>query len=222
MTGTRIHFAAGLEGSEPAWRKLVNTISLDVFKADVVLPAGGLGAGDDEVGGWLALAAERLGAGDAPLYVLPGAGDGARLDALLGAGAGGGPRLGALPRGPGDQACAARVADPRGRPVALPGGLQLLAWPVGTSPEAGAALTASVTDPRRTVLLADAAPGEIARVLHDLQPLLALHAHGAEGKTWVGDTLCLTPAGPVQPAAVRGWVIDVGDRGVTVAQPAQV
>jgi hypothetical protein len=221
VSATRIHFAAGLDGSEPAWRKLVNTISLDVFKADVVLLAGGLGAGDDKLAEWLALAAERLDAGDAPLYVLPDAGDGAGLGALLGAG--GGPRLGALlVAGAGDQARAARLADPRGRPVALPGGLQLLAWPVGTSPEAGAALTASVTDSRRTVLLADAAPGEIDRVLHDLQPLLALHARGAEGKTWVGDTLCLTPVGPVKRNAVRGWVIDVGERGVVVARPVQV
>src|ERR1700685_1429124 len=116
---TRILVASDVRGNEDVWRKLVNAISLDVYKVDAALLAGGLGVDAERAQAWVELAAERLADVSIPLCLIPGAADDPAIDI----------ELTAVERNP---------VNVDGRAYPLPGGLTLISdsWRSGSSPVA--------------------------------------------------------------------------------------
>src|ERR1700685_99097 len=104
---TRILVASDVRGNEDVWRKLVNAISLDVYKVDAALLAGGLGVDAKRAQAWVELAAERLADVSIPFCLIPGAADDSAIDI----------ELTAVERTP---------VNVDGRPYPLPGGLTLV------------------------------------------------------------------------------------------------
>ena len=104
---TRILVVSDIGGNETVWRKFVNAISLDVFKIDAALFAGGLGVDRERAQAWIELAAERLADGSIPVCVIPGADDDPAIDV----------ELTAVERNP---------VNVDGRAYPLPGGLTLI------------------------------------------------------------------------------------------------
>ena len=80
---TRILVVSDMAGNETVWRKFVNAISLDVYKIDVALLAGGLGVDADGARAWIELAAERLTGVSIPLCLIGGAEDDPAIDVEL-------------------------------------------------------------------------------------------------------------------------------------------
>jgi Icc-related predicted phosphoesterase len=312
---TRLYIASDLHAAEKAWRKFVNAISRNIYKADVGLLAGDLTgkaivpiltrnghyetelfgvhrvahddqelatlqrdiadvgyysfvttkeeserlAGDEpgrdellhrlmneRVADWMALATERLGEGNVPLYLIPGNDDDFAIDPIL------------------NQPGWAPVnAD--GKVLDMPGDLQLLAsgWsnhtPWQTPREESEdelyarldALARQVKDPRRSVFMIHVPPHDsgldtaplldenlrptisagdvlrgpvgstaVRRVIEDYQPLLAIHGHIHEsgGERKIGKTLCINPGSEANHGILRGYLVDVGRKGIDMAQ----
>ena len=307
----RIYLASDFHAAEKAWRKFLNAIKLNVYKADVALLAGDLtgkaivpivrngGAyeaelfgvrrrvGSDEelavlqrdiadvgfysfistseeaerlasdpeardvllhelmnerVGAWMDLAAERLGDGSVPLYLIPGNDDDFGIDPILN-------RDGAF----------AQNVD--GRVVDMPGDLQLLAsgWsnitPWSTPREEPEdvlearldSLASQVRDPRRAVFMIHVPPHDsgldtapildenlrptisagdvlrgpvgsqaVRRIIERYEPLLSVHGHIHEsgGERRIGQTLCINPGSEANHGILRGYLVDVGPDGI--------
>ena len=307
----RIYLASDFHAAEKAWRKFLNAIKLNVYKADVALLAGDLtgkaivpivrngGAyeaelfgvrrrvGSDEelavlqrdiadvgfysfistseeaerlasdpeardvllhelmnerVGAWMDLAAERLGDGSVPLYLIPGNDDDFGIDPILN-------RDGAF----------AQNVD--GRVVDMPGDLQLLAsgWsnitPWSTPREEPEdvlearldSLASQVRDPRRAVFMIHVPPHDsgldtapildenlrptvsagdvlrgpvgstaVRRLIEERQPLLGVHGHVHEagGERRIGATVCVNPGSEANHGILRGYLVDVGPDGI--------
>jgi uncharacterized protein len=312
---TRLYIASDFHAAEKAWRKFLNAIRMNVYKANVALLAGDLTgkaivpivqsdgryetelfgvhrtarsgeelatlerdiadvgyysfvttseeaerlstdeAGRDQllerlmnerVGAWMALATERLGDGNVPLYLIPGNDDEFTIGSVLN-----------------EPGWSPVNAD--GKVLDIPGGLQLLAsgWsnhtPWHTPREETEeqlyerldALARQVRDPRRAVFMIhvpphdsglDTAPildenlrptvsaGDVLRgpvgstavrkLIETYQPVLSVHGHihEAGGERRIGDTLCINPGSEANAGILRGYLIDIGEQGIDLSQ----
>jgi len=195
---------------------------------------------------WLALATERLGDTDVPLYLMPGNDDDFGIDEVL------------------DRADFATV-NAEGRVLDLPGGLQLLAsgwsnetpWltpreePEDALYERLSSLAAQVRDPRRAIFMIHVPPYDsgldtapildanlrpkvtagdvirgpvgsraVRRVIEEFQPLVSVHGHIHEsgGERRIGRTIAINPGSEANAGILRGYLVDVGDDGVELVQ----
>jgi hypothetical protein len=201
------------------WRKFVNAISLDVFKVDAALFAGGLGVDRECAQAWVELAAERIADGSIPLCLIPGAADDPAIDI----------ELTAVERNP---------VNVDGRAYPLPGGLTLISDSCRPgSPPVAERLIALTADGGPLVLMTAAPPydpatasgsREVAKAIDRLAPALSLH--GCSGvdddetpdpKRFIGDTLALTPGTGADRGDLLGFVVDLVGGGVRLARPVQ-
>jgi Icc-related predicted phosphoesterase len=217
---TRILVVSDIAGNETVWRKFVNAISLNVFKVDVALLAGGLGVDADGARAWIELAAERLAGVPIPLCLIAGAEDDPAIDV----------ELTAPERNP---------VGVDGRAYPLPGGLTLISDSCrpGAPPVAErlGALAAAADGP---LVLMTAAPPydpatavgsrEVAKAVTRLTPVLSVHGSGGVGedrpdpKRFIGDTLALTPGSDAHDGdALLGFVADLAGGGVRIARPLE-
>jgi Icc-related predicted phosphoesterase len=60
----------------------------------------------------------------------------------------------------------------------------------------------------------------VRRLIEDYQPLLAVHGHVHEsgGQRRIGETLCVNPGSEANHGILRGYLVDVGDRGLELVQ----
>jgi Icc-related predicted phosphoesterase len=215
---TRILVVSDIGGNETVWRKLVNVVSLNVFRVDAALLAGGLGVDRDGAQAWVELAAERLPAGSIPLCVIPGAADDPAIDI----------ELTAVGRNP---------VNVDGRAYPLSGGLTLISDSCRLgSPPIAERLLALKADDGPLVLMTAAPPydpatasgsREVAKAIDRLQPALSVHGCSGVGgqppdpKRFIGDTLAVTPGSEADRDGLLGFVVDLVGDGVRVARPFQ-
>jgi Icc-related predicted phosphoesterase len=195
---------------------------------------------------WLALATERLADSGVPLFLMPGNDDDFGIDEILDrdgwvpVNADG--RVLELPGGfqllasgwsnatpwltPREEsedelyarlsALAEQVRDPR-RSVFM----------IHVPPYDSGLDTAPILDEnlRPTISAGDVLRGPVGstavrRVIEDFQPLLSVHGHIHEsgGERRIGETLCINPGSEANAGIVRGYLVDVGDRGVELVQ----
>jgi hypothetical protein len=194
------------------WRKFVNAVSLDVFKVDVALLAGGLGVDGEGAQAWVELAAERLADGSIPMCLIPGAADDPAIDI----------ELTAVGRNP---------VNVDGRAYPLPGGVTLISdsCRLGSPPVAERLVTLRADD--APLVLMTAAPPydpttatgsrEVAKAIDRLAPALSVHGCSGIGeetpdpKRFIGDTLALTPGSEADHDRLLGFVVDL----VRLARP---
>jgi hypothetical protein len=200
------------------WRKFVNAVSLDVFKVDVALLAGGLGVDRDRAQAWVELAAQRIAAGSIPLCLIPGAADDPAIDI----------ELTAVERNP---------VNVDGRAYPLPGGLTLISDSCRSgAPPVAERLATLAVDGGPFVLMTAAPPydpatasgsREVAKAIDRLAPALSLHGCSGVGddtpdpKRFIGDTLALTPGSEADRGDLLGFVVDLVGGGVRLARPFQ-
>lgn len=217
---TRLLVVSDLAGSDAVWRKLVNAVSLNVYKADAALLAGGLGVDVRRAREWTELAAERLHGVPVPLCVIPGPADDPAIDA----------ELTAVTRNP---VCV------DGRPYPLPGGLTVIADSMrpGTTPapaERLATLAATGAD-GPVVLMTAAVPydertgegsREVAKAIARIRPAVSVHGLGLDDfdeppdpKRLIGSTIALTPGSDAADGGLSGFAVDLAGGGVRVARP---
>jgi Icc-related predicted phosphoesterase len=216
---TRILVVSDIGGNETVWRKFVNTISLDVYKVDAALLAGGLGVDAERAQAWIELAAERLADVSIPLCLIPGAADDPAIDI----------ELTAVERNP---------VNVDGRAYPLPGGLTLISDSCRPgSPPIAERLAALAADAGGPLVLMTAAPPydpatasgsrEVAKAIDRLRPGLSLHGCSGVGdetpdpKRFIGDTLALTPGSEADRDGLLGFVVDLVGAGVRLARPFQ-
>jgi Icc-related predicted phosphoesterase len=214
---TRILVVSDIGGNEAVWRKLVNAVSLDVFKVDAALLAGGLGVDRDRAQAWVELAAERLADGTIPLCLIPGAADDPAIDI----------ELTAVERNP---------VNVDGLAYPLPGGLTLISdsCRLGSPPVAERLVALRAEGP--LVLMTSAPPydpatasgsREVAKAIDRLKPAVSVHGCSGVGddrpdpKRFVGDTLVVTPGSEADRGDLLGFVVDIVGDGVRVARPFQ-
>jgi Icc-related predicted phosphoesterase len=60
----------------------------------------------------------------------------------------------------------------------------------------------------------------VRRVIEEYQPVLAIHGHIHEsgGERKIGDTLCINPGSEANAGILRGYLVDIGKKGVELAQ----
>ena len=198
------------------WRKLVNAVSLDVFKVDAALLAGGLGVDAERAQAWVELAAERIAEGSIPLCLIPGAADDPAIDI----------ELTAVERNP---------VNVDGIVYPLPGGLTLISDSCRLgSPPVAERLVALRADDAPLVLMTAAPPydpatasgsREVAKAIDRLRPALSVHGCSGVGdetpdpKRFIDDTLALTPGSEADHDRLLGFVVDLVGGGVRVARP---
>jgi Icc-related predicted phosphoesterase len=200
----------------------------------------------ERVAAWLALATERLADGPVPLYLIPGNDDDFVIDSILNrpqyttVNADG-----KVLDIPGDlqllasgwsnftpwqtpreetedelyarlEALAQQVRDPR-RAVFM----------IHVPPHDSGLDTAPLLDEnlRPTVSAGDVLRGPVGstavrRLIENYQPLLAVHGHIHEsgGERKIGKTLCINPGSEANHGILRGYLIDVGRKGIELAQ----
>jgi hypothetical protein len=213
---TRILVVSDIGGNETVWRKLVNAISLDVFKVDAALFAGGLGVDRERAQAWVELAAERIADGSIPLCLIPGAADDPAIDI----------ELTAVERNP---------VNVDGLAYPLPGGLMLISdsCRLGSPPVADR-LVALGAGAAPLVMMTAAPPydpttasgsREVAKAIDRLRPALSVHGCSGVGddtpdpKRFIGDTLALTQGSDADRDGLLGFVVDLVGGGVRVARP---
>ena len=201
---------------------------------------------NDRIEAWLALATERLADSDVPLFLMPGNDDDFGIDPILERGEfrplnaegkvldlPGGLQLLAsgwsnvtpwdTPREePEDDlyarlsALAEQVRDPR-RAVFM----------IHVPPYDSGLDTAPILDAnlRPTVSAGDILRGPVGstavrRVIEHYRPLLGVHGHIHEsgGERRIGETLCINPGSEANHGILRGYLVDVGDRGIELVQ----
>jgi Icc-related predicted phosphoesterase len=201
---------------------------------------------NERVRAWLALATERLADSPVPLYLIPGNDDEFGIDEILNApghrpvNADG--RVVELPGGLELLACgwsnhtpwqtpreetedelyarlhalARQVRDPR-RAVFM----------IHVPPHDSGLDTAPLLDEnlRPTVSAGDVLRGPVGstavrRIIEDYQPVLAIHGHIHEsgGERKIGKTLCVNPGSEANHGILRGYLIDIGRKGIELAQ----
>jgi uncharacterized protein len=200
----------------------------------------------DRVEAWLALATERLSDGEVPLYLIPGNDDDFVIDHILDrpeyAPINADGKVLDMPGGLQLLACgwsnhtpwhtpreetedelyarldalAQRVRDPR-RAVFM----------IHVPPHDSGLDTAPLLDEnlRPTVSAGDVLRGPVGstavrRLIETYQPLLAIHGHIHEsgGERKIGKTLCLNPGSEANHGILRGYLVDIGRKGIDVAQ----
>jgi len=107
---------------------------------------------------------------------------------------------------------ASQVADPR-RAVFM----------IHVPPHDSGLDTAPILDEnlRPTVSAGDVLRGPVGstavrRLIETYQPLLAVHGHIHEsgGERRIGQTLCINPGSEANHGILRGYLVDIGDRGI--------
>ena len=191
---------------------------------------------------WMALATERLGDGGVPLYVIPGNDDDFGIDPIID-NPDHFPRNadGKVLDMPGElqllaygwsnntpwdtprevteaelferlDALAAQVRDPR-RAVFM----------IHVPPHDSGLDTAPILDAnlRPTISAGDVLRGPVGstavrRVIEKYQPLLAVHGHIHEsgGERRIGKTLCINPGSEANHGILRGYLVDIGPKGI--------
>jgi Icc-related predicted phosphoesterase len=213
---TRILVVSDIGGNETVWRKLVNAVSLNVFKVDAALLAGGLGVDAEGAQAWVELAAERVADGSVPICLIPGAADDPAIDI----------ELTAVGRNP---------VNVDGMAYPLPGGLALISDSCRLgSPPVAERLVALRADDRPLVLMTAAPPydpatasgsREVAKAIDRLRPALSVHGCSGVGaetpdpKRFIADTLALTPGSEADRDGLLGFVVDLVGGGVRLARP---
>ena len=58
------------------------------------------------------------------------------------------------------------------------------------------------------------------RLIEERQPLLAVHGHVHEsaGERKIGATVCLNPGSEANHGILRGYLVDIGERGIELVQ----
>jgi Icc-related predicted phosphoesterase len=201
---------------------------------------------NERVEAWLALATERLADSPVPLYLIPGNDDDFGIDEVLDA-PGSRPvnADGKVLDLPGDlqllacgwsnhtpwqtpreesedelyarlDALARQVRDPR-RSVFM----------IHVPPHDSGLDTAPLLDEnlRPTVSAGDVLRGPVGstavrRIIEDYEPVLAIHGHIHEsgGERKIGKTLCINPGSEANHGILRGYLIDIGRKGIELAQ----
>jgi uncharacterized protein len=201
---------------------------------------------NERVGDWLSLATERLADGGVPLYLIPGNDDEFGIDEILDR-PGYGPvnadgkvldipgNLQLLASGwsnhtpwqtPREEsedelyarldALAQQVRDPR-RAIFM----------IHVPPHDSGLDTAPLLDEnlRPTVSAGDVLRGPVGstavrRIIESYQPVLSVHGHIHEsgGERKIGDTLCINPGSEANHGILRGYLIDIGKKGIELAQ----
>ncbi len=201
---------------------------------------------NERVEDWLALATERLAEAGVPLYLIPGNDDEFGIDEVLNR-PGYAPvnADGQVIDIPGDlqllasgwsnntpwrtpreeseekllerlDALARQVRDPR-RAVFM----------IHVPPHDSGLDTAPLLDEnlRPTISAGDVIRGPVGstavrRVIEHYQPLLAIHGHIHEsgGERKIGDTLCINPGSEANHGILRGYIVDIGRKGIELVQ----
>jgi len=195
---------------------------------------------------WLTLATERLGDGQTPLYLIPGNDDDFSIDEILDQ-PGQAPvnADGKVLDIPGDlqllscgwsnhtpwqtpreesedelyarlEALARQVRDPR-RAIFM----------IHVPPHDSGLDTAPLLDEnlRPTISAGDVLRGPVGstavrRIIEDFEPLLSIHGHIHEsgGERRIGSTLCINPGSEANHGILRGYLVDIGRKGIELAQ----
>jgi Icc-related predicted phosphoesterase len=201
---------------------------------------------NERVAEWLGLATERLADGDVPLYLIPGNDDELGIDRVLNE-PGHVPvnADGKVLDIPGDlqllasgwsnhtpwqtpreesedelyarlDALAQQVRDPR-RAIFM----------IHVPPHDSGLDTAPILDEnlRPTVSAGDVLRGPVGstavrRIIETYQPVLAVHGHIHEsgGERKIGKTLCINPGSEANHGILRGYLVDIGKKGIELAQ----
>jgi uncharacterized protein len=195
---------------------------------------------------WMGLATERLAESGIPLYLIPGNDDELGIDPILDrpqyAPINAEGRVLDLPGGLQLLACGWANPTPWKTPReesedALYARLEALAeqvrdprraiFMIHVPPHDSGLDTAPILDEhlRPTVSAGDVLRGPVGstavrRIVERHQPLLAVHGHVHEsgGERRIGDTVCVNPGSEAGNGVLRGYVVDVGDRGVELVQ----
>ncbi len=200
----------------------------------------------ERVQSWLELATERLGGGEVPLVLIPGNDDEFVIDEILNrpeyATVNADGKVIDLPGGLQLLACgwsnhtpwqtpreetedelyvrldalARQVADPR-KSVFM----------IHVPPHDSGLDTAPILDEnlRPTVSAGDVLRGPVGstavrRIIEEYQPVLSVHGHIHEsgGERKIGKTLCINPGSEANHGILRGYLIDIGRKGIELAQ----
>ncbi len=200
----------------------------------------------ERVEAWMALATERLSDGEVPLYLIPGNDDDFIIDSILDRPQYAPVNAdGKVLEIPGDlqllacgwsnhtpwqtpreeteeelyarlDALAQQVRDPR-RSVFM----------IHVPPHDSGLDTAPLLDEnlRPTVSAGDVLRGPVGstavrRLIENYEPLLAIHGHIHEsgGERKIGQTLCINPGSEANHGILRGYLVDVGRKGIELAQ----
>ncbi len=201
---------------------------------------------NERVEAWMALATERLSDSRVPLYLIPGNDDDFVIDPILErpqyAPVNADGKVLEIPGGLELLACgwsnhtpwktpreesedelyerldalARQIRDPR-RAVFM----------IHVPPHDSGLDTAPLLDEnlRPTVSAGDVLRGPVGstavrRIIDEYQPLLAIHGHIHEsgGERKIGKTLCINPGSEANHGILRGYLIDVGRKGIDLAQ----
>jgi uncharacterized protein len=198
------------------------------------------------VGEWLELATERLADSQVPLYLIPGNDDEFGIDEILDApGHGpvnadgkvldmpGGLQLLACgwsnhtpwqtPREESEDALYARL-DALAKQVSDP---RRAVFMIHVPPHDSGLDTAPILDEnlRPTISAGDVLRGPVGstavrRIIEDYQPVLAIHGHIHEsgGERKIGNTLCINPGSEANHGILRGYLVDIGKKGIELTQ----
>jgi Icc-related predicted phosphoesterase len=201
---------------------------------------------NERVGEWLELATERLADSQVPLYLIPGNDDEFGIDEILDApGHGpvnadgkvldipGGLQLLACgwsnhtpwqtPREESEDALYARL-DALAKQVSDP---RRAVFMIHVPPHDSGLDTAPILDEnlRPTISAGDVLRGPVGstavrRIIEDYQPVLAIHGHIHEsgGERKIGNTLCINPGSEANHGILRGYLVDIGKKGIELTQ----
>jgi Icc-related predicted phosphoesterase len=201
---------------------------------------------NDRVQAWLKLATERLAQSETPLYLIPGNDDDFAIDPILNQ-EGFAPvnADGQVLDIPGDlqllasgwsnhtpwqtpreeteedlfnrlDALAAQVRDPR-----------KAIFMIHVPPHDSGLDTAPILDEnlRPTISAGDVLRGPVGstavrKVIEKYQPVLAVHGHIHEsgGERKIGKTLCINPGSEANHGILRGYIVDIGKKGIDLVQ----
>jgi uncharacterized protein len=200
----------------------------------------------ERVEAWLALATERLSDGSAPLYLIPGNDDDFVIDAILNrpeytpvnadgkvldipgdlqllASGWSNHTPWQTPREETEDELYARL-DHLAQQVRDP---RKAVFMIHVPPHDSGLDTAPLLDEnlRPTVSAGDVLRGPVGstavrRLIENYQPLLAVHGHIHEsgGERRIGNTLCINPGSEANHGILRGYLIDVGRKGIELVQ----
>jgi Icc-related predicted phosphoesterase len=200
----------------------------------------------ERVEAWMRLATERLADGAAPLYLIPGNDDDFAIDAVLDEPGfapvnadgkvldlPGGLQLLAsgwsnhtpwqTPREESEEALFERL-DALARQVKDP---RRAIFMIHVPPHDSGLDTAPLLDEnlRPTVSAGDVLRGPVGstavrRIIEQHQPVLAVHGHIHEsgGEKRIGRTLCINPGSEANHGILRGWLVDIGRKGIELSQ----
>jgi Icc-related predicted phosphoesterase len=200
----------------------------------------------ERVEAWMQLASERLADGPVPLYLIPGNDDEFVIDPILDQPGlvavnadgrvldiPGGLQLLAsgwsnftpwhTPREESEDALYARL-DALAQQVRDP---QRAVFMIHVPPHDSGLDTAPLLDEnlRPTISAGDVLRGPVGstavrKLIETYQPVLAVHGHIHEsgGERRIGDTLCINPGSEANHGILRGYLVDINDKGIQLSQ----